>query len=290
MSCTRRRSRTSRYWRAGVGAAAARLSPRGRLVRGLDTLVLAPVCRRRRRHGRLAVQRRCIRVRHDAFCISRHTERRLLEEGFRGRHAVLPGLYAGPVAPAAGTRRRSARRLRRAPRQGEAACRCSSAASQPHGATCPTSDSSCSATVRTARPRSPRPRGSMCADAVAFRGRRPQERGRARVRSRAPASRRASEREGYGLVVVEAAARGHAECRRRRARERGRRARRGRCQRRRRGAGRPPSPSGPRSSRRCAEGRLCAPRRSHGSSRMRTRLRIERSIELVTRAYAGGNR
>ena len=45
------------------------------------------------------VQRRCIRVRHDAFCISRHTQRRLLEEGFDGTARVLPGLYAGPVEP-----------------------------------------------------------------------------------------------------------------------------------------------------------------------------------------------
>ncbi len=43
------------------------------------------------------VQRQCVRLRHDAFCISRHTDRRLLEEGFRGSHAVLPGLYAGPL-------------------------------------------------------------------------------------------------------------------------------------------------------------------------------------------------
>ena len=56
----------------------------------------------RRYAGRLVgtvgwlVQRRCVRMRHRAFCISQLTERRLLEEGFAGEHAVLPGLYAGP--------------------------------------------------------------------------------------------------------------------------------------------------------------------------------------------------
>ena len=48
------------------------------------------------------VQRRCVHLRHRAFCISRLTERRLLEEGFVGEHTVLPGLYAGPVRPSAG--------------------------------------------------------------------------------------------------------------------------------------------------------------------------------------------
>ena len=45
------------------------------------------------------VQRRCVRLRHRAFCISQVTDRRLLEEGFQGEHTVLPGLYAGPVDP-----------------------------------------------------------------------------------------------------------------------------------------------------------------------------------------------
>lgn len=43
------------------------------------------------------VQRTAVRVRHQAFCNSQHTRRRLLEEGFRGEADVLPGLYAGPV-------------------------------------------------------------------------------------------------------------------------------------------------------------------------------------------------
>ena len=104
--------------------------------------------------------------------------------------------------------------------------------------------------------------------AVSFRGRRPQNEVE-HAFAHAACVATASEREGYGLVVVEAAARGTpsvvvagpenaavelvadgvngavAE-------------------------GSTPSPSGPRSSRRCAEVRLCAPRRSHGSTRMRT--------------------
>jgi glycosyltransferase involved in cell wall biosynthesis len=44
----------------------------------------------------LAVQRRCIRVRHQAFCFSRLFARRLQEQGLRGDVTVLHGIYAGP--------------------------------------------------------------------------------------------------------------------------------------------------------------------------------------------------
>jgi glycosyltransferase involved in cell wall biosynthesis len=44
----------------------------------------------------LAVQRRCIRVRHRAFSFSRLFARRLREQGFRGEVTVLEGEYAGP--------------------------------------------------------------------------------------------------------------------------------------------------------------------------------------------------
>jgi glycosyltransferase involved in cell wall biosynthesis len=44
----------------------------------------------------LAVQRRCIRVRHDAFCFSRLFAQRLREQGLRGDVTVLEGIYAGP--------------------------------------------------------------------------------------------------------------------------------------------------------------------------------------------------
>jgi glycosyltransferase involved in cell wall biosynthesis len=44
----------------------------------------------------LAVQRRCIRLRHDAFCFSRLFAQRLQEQGLRGDVTVLEGIYAGP--------------------------------------------------------------------------------------------------------------------------------------------------------------------------------------------------
>lgn len=152
------------------------------------------------------VQRRCVRTRHRAFCISRLTERRLLEEGFRGEHSVLPGLYAGPVEPATtesveqlvvfagrlvaekrvpllvgavAVARRTVPGLRLeifgdGPGRGDAE----------------------RAAVRLG-----------LGDDVVFRGRRPQvEVEAAFVRAACIAT--ASEREGYGLIVVEGAARG----------------------------------------------------------------------------------
>ena len=44
----------------------------------------------------LAVQHRCIRVRHRAFCFSRLFALRLQEQGLRGDVTVLGGIYAGP--------------------------------------------------------------------------------------------------------------------------------------------------------------------------------------------------
>ena len=52
----------------------------------------------------LAVQQRCIRVPHRAFCFSRLFARRLQEHGLRGDVTVLGGIYAGP----SGTRPESA--------------------------------------------------------------------------------------------------------------------------------------------------------------------------------------
>jgi glycosyltransferase involved in cell wall biosynthesis len=43
-----------------------------------------------------AVQRRCIRVPHHAFCFSRLFARRLYEQGLRGDLTLLEGIYAGP--------------------------------------------------------------------------------------------------------------------------------------------------------------------------------------------------
>ena len=152
------------------------------------------------------VQRLCIRVRHEAFCISRLTERRLLEEGFRGPHAVLPGLYAGPVEASPGVVRTplvvyAGRHVRekRLPLlvQGFAAARRELPALRlalyGDGPDRP------SAEVEVER--------LGLRDAVEFRGRRPQ----AEVENafaQASCVATASEREGYGLIVVEAAARG----------------------------------------------------------------------------------
>jgi glycosyltransferase involved in cell wall biosynthesis len=44
----------------------------------------------------LAVQRRCIRLRQQAFCFSRLFARRLQEQGLRGEVTVLGGIYGGP--------------------------------------------------------------------------------------------------------------------------------------------------------------------------------------------------
>jgi len=44
----------------------------------------------------LAVQRRCIRLRQQAFCFSQLFARRLQEQGLRGEVTVLGGIYAGP--------------------------------------------------------------------------------------------------------------------------------------------------------------------------------------------------
>ena len=45
------------------------------------------------------VQRACVRLPHDAYCISRMHADRLSAEGYSGTPVVLPGLYAGPVEP-----------------------------------------------------------------------------------------------------------------------------------------------------------------------------------------------
>ena len=47
------------------------------------------------------VQKACVHVPQTAFCMSRLHARRLVAEGFRGRPIALPGLYSGPVVPAA---------------------------------------------------------------------------------------------------------------------------------------------------------------------------------------------
>ena len=233
-----------------------------------------------------AVQRLCIRVRHDAFCMSRHTERRLLEEGFGGRHAVLPGLYAGPVAPAAATgvyplvvfagRHVKEKRLPLLVRGFAAArrdvpdLRLEVFGDGPDRAAAEAEAERLEWRSRLV-PRSP---------AAA--------RGRARVRSCR------LRRDGVGARRLRARRRrsgrtGHAECRGGRTGERGRRARRGRCQRRGRGGVDPQSVG------------AAIVKAVRGGPALRAStiawfhenadgLRIERSIELVTRAYTRGDR
>jgi glycosyltransferase involved in cell wall biosynthesis len=152
------------------------------------------------------VQRRAVRVRHQAFCISRVTERRLLAEGFRGDHAVLPGLYAGPVEPSPRGRVEplvvfAGRHVRekRLPLLVEGFAEARRAVPElrlelygdgPDRASAETATSALGLEA-----------------AVSFRGRRPQAEVEAAL-ARAACVATASEREGYGLIVVEAAARG----------------------------------------------------------------------------------
>ena len=152
------------------------------------------------------VQRRCVHVRHQAFCISRLTERRLLEEGFRGPHAVLPGLYSGPIDPSPGSQTEpldvfAGRHVRekRLPLllAGFAAAR----RDNPQLRLVVFGDGPERASAEREAER------LDLGDTVAFLGRRPQ----AEVEdafARAACVASASEREGYGLIVVEAAARG----------------------------------------------------------------------------------
>lgn len=152
------------------------------------------------------VQRRCVHVPHRAFCISRLTERRLLEEGFRGEHTVLPGLYAGPVAPSAASAVEplvvyAGRHVaeKRVPllvaafavaRRAVPSLRLELLGDGPDR--------------RTAEEEASR---LGLGHAVTFRGRRPQSEVEDTF-ARAACVASASEREGYGLIVVEAAARG----------------------------------------------------------------------------------
>jgi glycosyltransferase involved in cell wall biosynthesis len=145
-------------------------------------------------------------VRHDAFCNSRHTERRLLEEGFPGRHTVLPGLYAGPVEPAPGTNVEplvvyAGRHVKekRVPLLvdafADAVRELPTLRLELYG------DGPDRPAVED------RIRRLGLSDRASVHGRRPQEEIEAAL-ARASCVATASEREGYGLIVVEAAARG----------------------------------------------------------------------------------
>ena len=152
------------------------------------------------------VQRRCVHLRHRAFCISRLTERRLLEEGFVGEHTVLPGLYAGPVRPSAGRvvdpvvvyagRHVSEKRVPLLVEGFAVARRAVPVLRLALYGDGPNRQRAEQEAVRL-----------DVAGAVEFFGRRPQEEVESAF-ARAACVASASEREGYGLIVVEAAARG----------------------------------------------------------------------------------
>lgn len=152
------------------------------------------------------VQRLCTRVRHDAFCISAHTATRLRTEGFTGATTVLPGLYAGPVEPSPADATEplvvyAGRHVKekRVPLlvQGFAAAR------REHPGL--RLELFGDGPLRAEAERETDHLGLR--EAVTFLGRRPQEEVE-RAFARASCLASASEREGYGLVVVEAAARG----------------------------------------------------------------------------------
>ena len=152
------------------------------------------------------VQRRCVRLRHRAFCISQLTDRRLLAEGFRGEHTILPGLYAGLVDP---TPNMSVEPVvvyagrhvaeKRVPLLVEAFAVARRALPSLRLVLYGDGPGRQRAEEEAARHR--------LGGAVEFRGRRPQEEVEDAF-ARAACVASASEREGYGLIVVEAAARG----------------------------------------------------------------------------------
>jgi glycosyltransferase involved in cell wall biosynthesis len=153
------------------------------------------------------VQRACVRLTHRAFCVSHMHARRLVAEGYRSEPIVLPGMYAGPIefSPAADVDPSLVAYAGRHVREKRLTALV-------HG---------------FARARQDRPdlRLEIFGDgpervrvealvrtlglerSVRVAGRRPEDE-LSRALARAACLATASEREGYGLVVVEAAARG----------------------------------------------------------------------------------
>jgi glycosyltransferase involved in cell wall biosynthesis len=86
-----------------LGTALARRRARYRLVVDWHEVWTRHYWRRYAGHtaGELGwlVQRACVRVPHQAFCMSRLHADRLLAEGYRQTPVILPGLYSGPVSP-----------------------------------------------------------------------------------------------------------------------------------------------------------------------------------------------
>jgi glycosyltransferase involved in cell wall biosynthesis len=153
------------------------------------------------------LQRACIRLDQRAYCLSQLTARRLVDEGYRGRPTLLPGIYSGSAAGPRPTTVDSSlvvyagRHVRE--KRLDALVRGF-------------------AWVRQQRPNlrlelygDGPDRGRIeslveelgLTNAVGFRGRRPEEE-ISDAFGRAACVATASEREGYGLIVVEAAAHG----------------------------------------------------------------------------------
>jgi glycosyltransferase involved in cell wall biosynthesis len=151
------------------------------------------------------VQRRCVRLPHRAFCISQLTDRRLVEEGFEGEHTVLPGLYAGPVLSSvdADVEPLVVYAGRHVP---EKRVPLLVAAFADARGSLPTLRLELYGDGPSRRQGEAEAARLGVADVVDFRGRRPQEEVE-HAFARAACVASASEREGYGLIVVEAAAR-----------------------------------------------------------------------------------
>ena len=153
------------------------------------------------------VQRACVRVPHQAHCLSRLHADRLVAEGYRGTPVRLPGLYAGPAgfSPADEVDRSLVVYAGRHVREKRVSALVRGFA-----------------LARRDRPElrlelygdgPERPRlealvgQEQLEESVRVLGKRPEDEV-ARAFARAACVATASEREGYGLVVVEAAARG----------------------------------------------------------------------------------
>jgi len=153
------------------------------------------------------VQRACVRVPHRAFCDARMHAARLVAEGYRGVPTVLLGLYDGPVdvSPSEAVDENLVVYAGRhvAEKRVDALVRAFVRAREERPAL--RLDLYGDGPTRPAVERLVRELG--LSDGARSLGRRPEEEVAAAL-ARAACLATASEREGYGLVVVEAAARG----------------------------------------------------------------------------------
>ena len=153
------------------------------------------------------VQRACVRVRHRAHCLSQLHARRLVEAGYEGTPVILPGLYAGSVAPTLAEHVDptlvvyAGRHVREKRVDSLVRGFAVAHANDPRLRLELYGDGPDRARVETLV-------GALSLDgAVRHLGRRPEDEVAAAI-ARAGCLATASEREGYGLVVVEAAAHG----------------------------------------------------------------------------------